>query len=150
MQFLLNILIVCATVVFMECFSWLLHKYLFHGPLWFMHKSHHTPSKSNFEWNDIFALIFAFASLYLMYVDRQNLGYKFAIGVGISVYGLIYFVVHDWFVHQRIKAFKSKNGYLTRIRKAHKIHHKNMGKEKGKAFGLLYVKKSILTKNPVD
>lgn len=115
-----------------------------------MHKSHHVPSKSIFEWNDVFALIFAFASLYLMYIDRENIGYRFAIGAGISLYGLIYFVVHDWFVHQRIKAFKSKNGYLVSIRKAHKIHHKNRSKEKGKAFGLLYVKRSILTKNAID
>lgn len=112
-----------------------------------MHKSHHIPSKSIFEWNDIFALIFAFASLYLMFIDRENIGYRFAIGAGISLYGLIYFIVHDWFVHQRIKAFKSKNSYLTRIRKAHKIHHKNVGKKDGKAFGLLFVIDAVLKKN---
>lgn len=130
----------------MECFSWAIHKYLFHGPLWFMHKSHHKHSKSFLEWNDVFALLFALSSLYLMYIDRENIGYRFSIGAGITVYGLIYFVVHDWFVHQRIKPFKSKNGYLTKIRKAHKIHHKNMGKKKGRAFGLLFVQDKVLKK----
>lgn len=145
MQLVFNIIIVLLTIVLMECFSWAMHKYLFHGPLWFMHKSHHKHSKSFLELNDVFALLFAVSSLYLMYIDRENIGYKFSIGAGITIYGLIYFVIHDWFVHQRIKPFKSRNGYLVRIRKAHKIHHKNMGKEKGKAFGLLFVKKNVLS-----
>lgn len=145
MQLVFNIIIVLLTIVLMECFSWAMHKYLFHGPLWFMHKSHHKHSKFFLELNDVFALLFAVSSLYLMYIDRENIGYKFSIGAGITIYGLIYFVIHDWFVHQRIKPFRSRNGYLVRIRKAHKIHHKNMGKEKGKAFGLLFVKKNVLS-----
>lgn len=144
MMILLPILIVLLTICFMECLSWFIHKYLFHGPLWFIHKTHHQHGQSFFEWNDVFAILFAGLSLFLMYIDRNNFGYRFFIGVGISVYGIIYFILHDWFVHQRLKPFKSKNGYLTYIRKAHKIHHKNRGKEKGKAFGLLFVKKDIL------
>lgn len=79
-----------------------------------------------------------------MYADRANLSYRFFIGLGITLYGLIYFVVHDWFVHRRFKTFKSNNVYLQAIRKAHKIHHKNRGKEKGKAFGLLFVSKNVI------
>lgn len=127
----------------MECLSWCIHKYLFHGPLWFLHKSHHQEKHSFFEWNDLFAILFAGISLYLMYIDRESFGYKFFIGVGISAYGLIYFIVHDWFVHRRFKTFKSNNTYLQAVRKAHKIHHKNMGKEKGKAFGLLFVSRLV-------
>ena len=144
MQVLLNLLIVLITIFLMECFSWFIHKYLFHGPLWFMHKSHHEQRKSFFEWNDLFAILFAVVSLYLMYIDSDNFGVRFFIGVGITIYGLIYFVVHDWFVHRRFKTFKSNNTYLQMVRKAHKIHHKNQHKEKGKAFGLLFVKKSLV------
>lgn len=128
----------------MECFSWFVHKYLFHGPLWFMHKSHHQPRKSFFEWNDLFAILFAGISLFLMYIDKQNLGIKFFIGLGITLYGMIYFIVHDWFVHRRFKTFHSNNAYLKAVRKAHKIHHKNMGKKNGRAFGLLFVRRKIL------
>ncbi|WP_230383932.1 sterol desaturase family protein [Pedobacter endophyticus] len=138
---MLSMLVVFVTIILMECFSWAIHKYLFHGPLWFLHKSHHEKSHAFFEWNDLFALFFAAVSLYLMYIDRSNLGYKFAIGLGITIYGLVYFIIHDWFVHRRFKTFKSNNKYLQAVRKAHKIHHKNRGKEQGKAFGLLFVRK---------
>lgn len=143
MAIIVSIIVVFATIVFMECLSWFIHKYLFHGPLWFLHKSHHEIKHTFFEWNDLFAILFAALSLYLMFIDRQDYGYKFFVGVGISVYGIIYFIVHDWFVHRRFKTFKSNNTYLQAVRKAHKIHHKNLGKEKGKAFGLLFVKKLI-------
>ncbi|WP_240615357.1 sterol desaturase family protein [Pedobacter paludis] len=144
MSAIINFLTVLSTIVLMECVSWFIHKYLFHGPLWFMHKTHHQKSNSFFEWNDLFAILFAVISIYLMYTDRDNFGIKFFIGLGITLYGLIYFIVHDWFVHRRIKTFKSNNTYLQAIRKAHKIHHKNRGKANGKAFGLLFVKKGIL------
>lgn len=141
MSVLFSLAIVLTTIIFMECFSWLIHKYLFHGPLWFLHKSHHEHKKGFFEWNDLFAILFAVISLYLMYFDRNDFGYYFFIGLGISTYGLIYFIVHDWFVHRRLKTFKSNNTYLQAVRKAHKIHHKNMDKENGQAFGLLFVRK---------
>jgi beta-carotene 3-hydroxylase len=38
MQVLINIGIVIITIALMELFSWAMHKYLFHGPLWFMDK----------------------------------------------------------------------------------------------------------------
>jgi beta-carotene 3-hydroxylase len=62
------------------------------------------------------------------------------IGIGITLYGLCYFLVHDVFIHQRIKIFqKSDNWYLRAIRRAHKIHHKHLGKEDGECFGMLCV-----------
>ncbi|MFC3560759.1 sterol desaturase family protein [Pedobacter jamesrossensis] len=145
MLILIDVFIVVITVVLMECFSWFIHKYLFHGPLWFMHKSHHERSKSFFEWNDLFAILFAVIALYLMFIDRENRSVKFSVGLGITLYGLIYFIVHDWFVHRRFKTFKSNNTYLKAVRKAHKIHHKNRSKSNGKAFGLLFVRKKLVS-----
>jgi beta-carotene 3-hydroxylase len=78
-----------------------------------------------------------------MYTNLENFGLLFFTGLGITIYGLIYFIIHDWFVHRRLKTFKSSNAYLQAVRKAHKIHHKNMGKENGKAFGLLFVRKNL-------
>jgi beta-carotene 3-hydroxylase len=33
----------------------------------------------------------------------------------------------------------TKNKYLIGLRKGHKVHHKNMGKEEGECFGMLFV-----------
>jgi beta-carotene 3-hydroxylase len=76
-----------------------------------------------------------------MWEDRENLNYKFWIGTGISVYGIIYFIFHDWFIHNRFKAFKSENRHLKGIRRAHKIHHKTTEKNGSEEFGLLTASK---------
>ena len=62
------------------------------------------------------------------------------VGAGIALYGFAYFVVHDIFIHQRFSLFKrTQNVYLMAIRKAHKVHHKHLGKEDGECFGMLFV-----------
>jgi beta-carotene 3-hydroxylase len=54
------------------------------------------------------------------------------IGFGILAYGIAYFLVHEVFIHQRFKWFRnSDNVYFRAIRRAHKVHHKHMGKEQG-------------------
>jgi beta-carotene 3-hydroxylase len=64
----------------------------------------------------------------------------FFVGVGISLYGLAYFLVHDIFIHQRFKIFtRTKNKYLKAIRKAHKVHHKHLDPKEGECFGMLVV-----------
>ena len=51
-------------------------------------------------------------------------------GVGIS----------GVFIHQRFKIFRNANNWYARgIRRAHKIHHKHLGKEDGECFGMLFV-----------
>ena len=141
MLIITDILIVMATLLGMETLSWAIHKYLFHGPLWFIHKTHHQQRHGFFELNDIFSLGFAALALWLMWQGHQNLNYKFWIGTGISLYGTIYFIFHDWFIHNRLKAFKSENKYLKGIRRAHKIHHKSTQKDGSEEFGLLIASK---------
>lgn len=141
LQIVINIAIILLTIASMEAFSWFIHKYLFHGPLWFIHKSHHVERKGWFEFNDVFSLLFASLSLYLMWQGRTDFNVKFWIGLGISVYGVIYFIFHDWFIHNRFKSFKSSNSYLLGIRRAHKIHHKSIKKNPSEEFGLLLASK---------
>ena len=70
-------------------------------------------------------------------------GYLWAglpIGVGIFVYGVTYFIVHDIFIHQRFKIFRNiDNRYARGIRRAHKMHHKNIFKTDGECYGMLWV-----------
>jgi len=141
LQIVINIAIILLTIASMEAFSWFIHKYLFHGPLWFIHKSHHVERKGWFEFNDVFSLLFASISLYLMWQGRTDFNVRFWIGLGISVYGVIYFIFHDWFIHNRFKSFKSSNSYLLGIRRAHKIHHKSIKKNPSEEFGLLLASK---------
>jgi beta-carotene 3-hydroxylase len=141
MQVLINIGIVILTIALMELFSWAMHKYLFHGPLWFIHKTHHQQNHSWFEWNDLFSILFASIALWLMWRGHINLDYRFWIGTGISTYGVIYFIFHDWFIHNRFRSFKTNNKYLLNIRRAHKAHHKSMEKDNAKEFGLLVTEK---------
>jgi beta-carotene 3-hydroxylase len=146
MSFLFNTAILLLALAGMEAFSWLVHKYLFHGPLWFIHKTHHRPKHSWFELNDLFSVGFAIIALVLMYKGRQTLDYRFWIGAGISLYGIIYFVFHDGFIHNRFKAFKTSNRYLLGIRRAHKIHHKSLTKEPAEEFGLLTASRKYFRK----
>nr|WP_294942686.1 sterol desaturase family protein [uncultured Mucilaginibacter sp.] len=139
MHLLTNIAITLATIALMELLSWAMHKYLFHGPLWFIHKTHHQQRHGWFELNDLFSIGFAALALWLMWAGHISLDYRFWIGTGISAYGTIYFIFHDWFIHNRFKAFKSDNRYLTAIRRAHKIHHKSTEKNPSEEFGLLVV-----------
>ncbi len=134
---LLNIGILVLTIASMELLSWAMHKYLFHGPLWFIHKTHHQERRGWFELNDLFSIGFAAFALWLMWIGHLNLDYHFWIGTGISIYGIIYFIFHDWFIHNRFKAFKSNNRYLIGIRRAHKMHHKSIQKSPSEEFGLL-------------
>ena len=139
---LLKFLIVIGTFAFMEFMAWFTHKYVMHGFLWYLHADHHQPKYAHiFERNDLFFVIFAIPSILLFYFGaKAGFDYRFFIGLGIFAYGLSYFIVHDIVIHQRLKLFKNtKNKYLIALRKAHKVHHKHLGKEHGECFGMLFV-----------
>lgn len=136
------LLITIGTFLLMECITWLTHKFVMHGFLWYFHEDHHQPSYQHwFERNDVFFIIFAIPSIVLFYVGLQGgLNYQFFIGLGILFYGIAYFLVHDVLIHKRFKWFnKTNNKYLIGLRKAHKVHHKHLGKEEGECFGMLFV-----------
>ena len=137
-----NLAIVLAAFVGMECVAWLAHKYLMHGFLWFLHHDHHQRDDGDFfEKNDYFFIIFAIPGI-LCLLFGLNAGFSvlFWIGLGITIYGFAYFVVHDIFIHQRFKVFRNTDSvYLKAIRRAHKMHHKHLGKYQGECFGMLWV-----------
>lgn len=135
-------LIFLGTYLLMEGVTWLTHKYVMHGFLWYLHEDHHQPKYAHiFERNDAFFVIFAIPSFLLIFFGAQaGFDYRVAIGLGIAAYGLSYFIVHDVIIHQRLKLFKkTKNKYLIGLRKGHKVHHKHLGKEHGECFGMLFV-----------
>lgn len=138
----MNLLIVVLVFLAMEAATWLIHKYIMHGFLWVLHRDHHDHSTDGpLEKNDYFFVIFAIPAIALMYFGSlESFNYLFYIGLGITLYGVAYFFVHDVFIHQRIKYFShTKNPYFLALRRAHKQHHKHLSKEQGECFGFLYV-----------
>lgn len=137
----LYIAVLVGTFFFMEFMAWFTHKFIMHGLMWYFHKDHHQHEPGFFEKNDVFFLIFAIPSWLCIMLGMMSANYiVVSIGAGIAVYGFCYFLVHDVFIHQRLKWFtRTDNIYFRALRKAHKVHHKHLGKEEGECFGMLIV-----------
>ena len=136
------ILVFLATFTTMEFMAWFTHKYVMHGFLWNLHRDHHHKDhKSWFERNDAFFIFYAVVSIgCFMAWEYYSFWAGLPIGLGIFAYGVAYFVVHDIFIHQRFKIFRNiDNKYARGVRRAHKIHHKHLGKKDGECFGMLIV-----------
>lgn len=142
MEIVIDIGSVIIAFIAMEGVAWLAHKYIMHGILWTLHKDHHKKESEGFiEHNDFFFLIFALPGIASLFFGMKNYyNYVFFIGIGITLYGIAYFFIHDIFIHQRFKIFRKSNSlYFKAIRRAHKMHHKHLGKEDGECFGMLWV-----------
>ena len=140
MNGLLNSMVLIGFFALMEGVAWFTHKYIMHGFLWVWHRDHHEPRKGIFELNDIFGLMFAIPSVWLIVVGSADFDWRFFAGFGIALYGLAYFLVHDVFVHQRIKALKkAKLAYFHAMRQTHHLHHAVHTKQGAQAFGFLWV-----------
>lgn len=146
------IAIILFTFFAMEGITWLTHRYVMHGFLWVLHEDHHRPAGHAFEKNDAFFLIFAIPSWLCIMLGLQRGNYAVAaIGFGIALYGLAYFVVHEVIIHQRFKWFtRSNNVYIRTIRWAHKMHHRHLDKHNGESFGMLWVAKRYWNKVRAD
>lgn len=146
---LVNLGIIVLTFAGMELFSWAIHKYLMHGPLWNIHKTHHGHSKGRFELNDLFSVSFGTIAILLIILGKNELNAAFWIGIGISLYGLVYFILHDVLIHRRIKSNKKIRGkYLRALKNAHQAHHKSRDKEDSESFGLLWVASKYYRNKP--
>jgi len=146
--FWIHIVVFFTTFLIMESVAWLSHKYIMHGFLWSWHKDHHRKNHDSwFERNDLFFVVYAIICIGFFLLWRFDvLEIGISIGIGIFTYGFTYFVVHDVFIHQRFKIFRNiDNRYARAVRRAHKMHHKHLGKEQGECFGMLFVPFKYLT-----
>ncbi|MFN5982035.1 MAG: carotene hydroxylase [Fluviicola sp.] len=125
----------------MEFMAFATHKFLMHGGMWFFHKDHHQVESGFFEKNDVFFLIYAIPSWLCIMLGMMSDHYvPVWIGYGIALYGFTYFMIHDVYIHRRFKWLRDiDHPYFMAIRKAHKVHHKHLGKEHGECFGMLIV-----------
>ena len=75
-----------GTFLLMEGITWLTHRYVMHGFLWYLHEDHHQKGPGFFEKNDAFFLIFAIPSwLCIMLGIMYQVYISVAIGFGIAM-----------------------------------------------------------------
>jgi len=148
---MMNLLFIFGAYLMMEFVAWSNHKYVMHGFMWKWHRDHHRKDGSHhalkqlegrhLEKNDIFFVIYALPAIVLIIIGLYSHSIAMvSIGIGITLYGLTYFVIHDVVIHQRITASKlaqSKNRFIRGIVKAHLAHHKPANKSDFNNYGLL-------------
>lgn len=145
----LGLLLFFATITAMEGVAYVAHRWVMHGPGWFLHASHHRPRTGPFEANDWYAVIFALPSILLLLLGvRLGWGAGYAwVGAGIAAYGAIYFGFHDVIVHKRVgNRYVPRSTYMKRIVQAHRLHHAVETKHGTVSFGFLWAPRPELLK----
>ena len=148
-----DFLIFLITVAGMEGFAYAAHRWVMHGPGWFLHASHHRRREGMFELNDLYAVIFAVPSIVLIYLGLPGGwgGPTTAVGFGIAAYGAIYFLFHDWIVHRRLPhGIVPRSAYFKRIVQAHRLHHVVESKRGTVSFGFLYAPQIAVLKQQLQ
>jgi beta-carotene 3-hydroxylase len=155
---MINIALILVAFWFMEFVAWFNHKYVMHGFMWKWHVDHHRkdhqqplPEKTEdkrLEKNDLFFLVYAIPAIVLLITGFTISNYPMVyVGVGISLYGLTYFIIHDVIIHKRINIpflQKNQSSLLKAVINAHKAHHWPKSKDDFHNFGLLVFPRRFL------
>ncbi|TNE92216.1 MAG: beta-carotene hydroxylase [Deltaproteobacteria bacterium] len=136
------ITVAVLTAVLMEPWAAFVHRVLWHGPLWSWHESHHVETEGWFEANDTFALMHAIPAIVLIVGGCEWQGsalaanVAFGVGIGMTMFGASYALVHDGLVHERLPVkFLLRWRWFRRIRGAHRRHHTGGGYPYGLFWG---------------
>ena len=141
--------IALVTAFAMELWARLLHRSVWHERLWSVHRSHHSRRRGRFERNDLLSFLHAPIATALVMIGCNLHGLAAAaclgVGVGMTLFGIAYVVVHDGLVHGRLPvAFLARIPPLRRIRDAHAVHH-----ARGAApYGLFLGPRELMTRGP--
>ena len=128
-------LLVLAAFLVMEPLTTLAHRYIFHGFGFAIHRSHHAERTGIFETNDFYPLISALITMTIIAagVFYRPVEFLIPVGFGMTVYGLLYFFIHDLVIHHRIEVLKRLQPLFRWHTKWHRLHHR-FGRE---PYGLL-------------
>ena len=136
-----GVAIALAAVAAMEGVAYVAHRWVMHGFMWGLHRSHHAPRNGTFEANDWFAVFGAAPAILLIFAGTV-LGFGNALmwlGIGVTGYGLIYFGFHDIIVHRRVPVpWVPRSRYMKRIVQAHRLHHVVETRAGTVSFGFIY------------
>ena len=120
------------TVVALEPVMTLVHRFLFHGPLWCWHKSHHEhPSAHHPVFNDLLwappllvstALVVSGAAFLPGLAGEVVAG----IGIGTAAYVAAYVFAHDGVAHGRFRVpgWAKHSRVFRAIARSHNLHHR--------------------------
>lgn len=128
----------------MEPWSAFVHGRFWHGPLYGIHRTHHPEAPLDGRWlevNDVFSVVHAVPAM-----GALALGFSvgagplavlaLGLGIGLSLYGTVYALVHDGLVHGRFPVrFLMRWRFFRRIRAAHEVHHRAGGPPYGLFLG---------------
>lgn len=125
-----SLLLVGLGFVVMEPLTALTHRYVMHGIGMRLHGSHHRRAHRRLEANDAFPVTFAGVvciGLWLGF-NTPELADLVPLGLGVTLYGLTYALVHDVYIHGRLRLFGDHHlGVLDRLADAHALHHRYGG-----------------------
>jgi len=127
-QWLLGAAVALVVAAAMEPWARLLHGRVWHASLWGIHRSHHGRRRGRFERNDVLSAAHAPIAAALVMIGCNLHGAAapacIGVGVGMTIFGLAYVLVHDGFVHGRLPVrFLARVAWLRRVRDAHAAHH---------------------------
>jgi len=133
------VLVAFSAFVAMEAVSYLLHRFVMHGVGWRVHADHHAPSATGFERNDLYPASFSLLAigLFALGTTLPSLRVLVAAGIGMTVYGLAYFYVHEVYVHRRLPLPRGRWAYLVWLERRHRIHHLYGGEPYGMLLPLV-------------
>lgn len=118
-----------AVAVAMELWAGLLHGRIWHQALWGIHRSHHRRGATGLEANDALSVLHApIAIALILYGCAGAAGplreAAFGVGIGMTMFGAAYLVVHDGLVHGRLPVRAlGRIPYFARVARAHRVHH---------------------------
>ncbi len=116
--------------VIMEPVTALTHRFVMHGIGLRLHRSHHRRTCHRLEANDAFPVMFAAVvciGLWLGF-NAPSLSDLVPIGIGVTFYGMAYALVHDVYIHGRLRVFGERRiAVLDRLADAHALHHRYNG-----------------------
>jgi beta-carotene 3-hydroxylase len=114
----------------MEGVSYAAHRWVMHGSGISWHASHHRPPVARWERNDLFPLTFSVIGFGL-FLGAMRWPVLWAAAIGVTAYGVAYLVVHEVFIHRRLRWPLPSWRYLRWLRSSHEMHHRYGGEPYG-------------------
>jgi beta-carotene 3-hydroxylase len=141
----MNVLVALFAFVLMEPCTYAAHRWIMHGPGERFHRSHHVNAArsipTKWEANDVFPLVFAAFVMGALALGFNTASFAVLVpaSVGVTLYGAVYFAVHDLYIHRRIRLLGSRHiAPLERLADAHRMHHATNGEPYGMLMPIMH------------